>query len=124
MEGLFSVTAVKASFFWGGGFGWYGRVLLPVIEGLIASSTLIKVLETESGLIVVIEKTRVRLGSQVFGNHLLETVAWIGCTVSVSVDVIGAGHGCALRGGRAFRDILAGLAQALLSAFAREPQIM
>ena len=76
----------------------------------MASSNLIKVLETESGLIIVMEETRVRLGSQVLGDHLLETVAWIGCTFAVSVDVIGADHGCALRGGRAFRYILAVLA--------------
>ena len=63
----------------------------------MAFSNLIRVLQTESGLIVVIEETRVRLGPQVLGNHLFETVAWIGCTFAVSVDAIGAGHGCDLR---------------------------
>lgn len=91
MEGLFLVGTVECFF--------------PVIERLIASSNLIKVLQTKSRLIVVCGKTRVRLGSQVLGNHLLETVAWIGCTVAVSIDLIGADDGCALEEGDEHSDI-------------------
>ena len=98
MEGLISVISVVL--FWGGGLVGTVERFFPVSEELVASSDLIKVLQTESWLIVVIERTRVRLGSQVLGDHLLETVAWIGCTVAVSVDVIGAGHRCALKGRR------------------------